>query len=87
MDQEQREIDVLIFCSTAGGTGSGIFLDVAYLIHQLFLEERIVYGEVGLKGITLFLYLPDIILEDKTAMSTFKPPKVLVDKDLSPSSS
>ncbi|MCK4390194.1 MAG: hypothetical protein KAV83_08160 [Desulfobacterales bacterium] len=84
LDHEQRDIEVLIFCSTAGGTGSGIFLDVAYLIHELFLRDRIIYTEVGLKGIKLFLYLPDIILEDSTAISTFKPPKVLVDEDLSP---
>jgi len=84
LDRDQRDIEVLIFCSTAGGTGSGIFLDVAYLIHELFLRDRIVYTEVGLKGITLFLYLPDIILEDKTAGSIFKPPKVLVDENLSP---
>lgn len=84
LDREQRNIEVLIFCSTAGGTGSGIFLDVAYLIHELFLRDRIIYGEVGLKGIMLYLYLPDIILEDTTAKSTFKPPQVLIDEDLSP---
>lgn len=84
LDREQRDIEVLIFCSTAGGTGSGIFLDVAYLIHELFLNDRIIHGKVGLKGIMLYLYLPDIILEDLTAISTFKPPKVLVDEDLSP---
>jgi hypothetical protein len=51
-------IEVVIVTSLAGGTGSGMFLDVAYLVRDLLSHSD--YKEVGIKHVTLVAFLPEI---------------------------
>jgi len=83
LDEEYKRIDIFMFCSTSGGTGSGVFLDMAYFLLGLFKNRKI--DPTAEKGnMTLYLYLPHIILNDQRAQATFKPPKVLSNSGLIP---
>jgi hypothetical protein len=46
--ETQSGLNVFIICSVAGGTGSGIFIDIAYLVKMLFAElgEQSQFGQI-----------------------------------------
>jgi len=85
LDIIDNRIDIFLFCSTAGGTGSGTFLDLSYYIKYLFANKKIdSTGRAEIRDYTLYLYLPDILLDDIKAQSAFKPPAVFEKKGITP---
>ncbi|MFA4986309.1 MAG: tubulin-like doman-containing protein, partial [Candidatus Brocadiia bacterium] len=56
------EADIVIVCSLAGGTGSGMFLDVAFLAKCLRESQLF-----NIQEIVLYLMMPDVITECKQA--------------------
>lgn len=56
---ESPDVDVVIISSLAGGTGSGAFLDCAYLMRALGSTGKVRLGEV--RG---YLVLPDVFRND-----------------------
>ena len=59
-------VNVYIFTGMGGGTGSGIFLDVCYLV-QYVLKKAELYGQAQTCG---FFFLPDVNLNSVYAMDT-----------------
>ena len=51
-------IEVVIVTSLAGGTGSGIFLDVAYLVRDLLSHPD--YDALRIKHVTIVAFLPEM---------------------------
>lgn len=51
-----EEINVYIFFGVGGGTGSGMFIDVAYIVRELIEKEN------GNPNITGMVFLPDVSL-------------------------
>ncbi len=87
LDESEDKVNIYFFCSTAGGTGAGMFLDMAYLIRGLFTGRGIDYSSAPKQGdIVLYLYLPDIILSDSQAQATFRPPSYLKTRGITPQS-
>jgi len=83
LDDNYTKIDIFVFCSTSGGTGSGIFLDMAYYLLGLFQNRKI--DPTAEKGnMTLYAFLPHIILNDQRTQATFKPPQVLSTNGVTP---
>jgi len=61
-DKDQL-LSVYLFAGLSGGTGSGTFLDVAYLTHEAIrqaLNNDDVYGKAS---ITAYLFMPDLFQE------------------------
>ena len=54
----QDRIEVVIVTSLAGGTGSGMFLDVAYLVRDLLSHTD--YDALRIKHVTLVAFLPEV---------------------------
>jgi len=85
LDTTDTRIDIYFICSTAGGTGSGTFLDLAYFFKYLFQQKKIDTSGSAEKGdMVLYLFLPDIILEDPKAQKSFEPPNVFQKKKINP---
>lgn len=85
LDPNYDRIDIFFFCSTAGGTGAGTFLDLSYFTQDLFQNKGIDISGTAERGdIILYLYLPDIILEDSRAQQTFRPPEFLKVRGITP---
>ena len=73
-----ERIDIYLFSSTAGGTGSGTFIDLSFFILNLFKNKKIDQaGTADYGERLLYLYLPNNILEDDTTNAVFKPPEVI----------
>lgn len=64
--EEIHGIRVIIICSLVGGTGSGIFLQVAMYLREL-LEKKYSHSSVLIRGAFL---LPDIFVRTKTVDRT-----------------
>ena len=85
LDSTDSRIDIYFICSTSGGTGSGTFLDLAYFFRYLFQQKKIdTSGSAEIDDIVLYLFLPDIILEDPKAQKSFEPPNVFQKKKINP---
>ncbi len=57
-DNEDRVVRVLVYCSIAGGTGSGGFLPMAYLLRRMVADDG-----WGRPSVTAFLSLPTTFLQ------------------------
>ena len=60
---EESRIEVIIVMSLAGGTGAGMFIDVAYLVQDILAEP--VYHTLKGKSVTLICFLPGVFEDQK----------------------
>ena len=56
---EKSDINIFIFTGLVGGTGSGTFLDVCYIVNQALTEMNL-YRQAQICG---FFFMPDVNLE------------------------
>lgn len=55
---DDERVEVVIVTSLAGGTGSGMFIDMAYMVREML--DRSDYSRLVGKSITLIAYLPEM---------------------------
>ncbi len=60
---DDSRVEVVILMSLAGGTGAGMFIDVAYLVKDILNQPR--YQTLSGKNITLIGFLPGVFEDQK----------------------
>jgi len=58
-----KPLSVYLFAGLSGGTGSGTFLDVAYLVHDAIKSAMGTDDVYGQASITAYLFMPDLYRE------------------------
>ena len=64
---DDQRLEVVIVTSLAGGTGSGMFIDTAYMVRAML--NRPDYGGLLGKSISLIAYLPEMFQDDPATLN------------------